>query len=34
VQEPAFRQHVEFYAKNDEAFNKDFAAVFARVSGR
>jgi cytochrome c peroxidase len=31
VQEPAFRQHVEFYAKNDEAFNKDFAAVFARL---
>lgn len=31
VQEPAFRQHVEFYAKNEDAFNKDFATTFGKL---
>ena len=31
VQDPAFRKIVALYAKNEEAFFKDFASAFAKL---
>ena len=31
VQAPEFRPYVEAYAKDEEAFHRDFAAAFGKV---
>jgi cytochrome c peroxidase len=31
IQDPEFRKHVEYYAKNEDAFFKDFAAAFSKL---
>lgn len=31
IQDPAFKKVVELYAKNEEAFFKDFASAFSKL---
>ena len=31
IQDPAFKKVVELYAKNEDAFFKDFASAFSRL---
>ena len=31
IEDPAFRKHVEVYARDERAFFRDFAAAFSRL---